>query len=208
MFGAMATPSEQKALAFLAMIVLLGGVVRVVRAGAPANASPAEQQAIARQAASADSAAATPKSRKARALRTPRPRKGSSEPTVVGGVASVPHGSGPSEAFTHDGFPPPSPRVDVDYRTNRSTGAPGVTGDLKGGRSLREPVDLDRATEREIDVLPWVGPALARRIVANRDSFGPYGSLEALGRVKGVGAATRKRLAALVTFSGSPSSRR
>jgi competence protein ComEA len=206
-FGAMATPSEQKALAFLAMIVLLGGAVRVVRAGAPANASPVEQQAIARQAASADSAAAAPKGRKARALRT-RPRKGTSEPTVVGGVASVPSGTASPEAFVHDGFPPPSPRIDVDYRTNRSSGAPGGNADARSGRPAREPVDLDRATEREIDVLPWVGPALARRIVANRDSFGPCGSLEALGRVKGIGAATRKRLAALVTFSGSPSSRR
>ena len=89
-FGAMATPSEQKALAFLAMVVLLGGVVRVVRAGAPASASAAEQQAIARQAASADSAAASPKSRKARALRSARPRKGASAPTVIGGVATVP----------------------------------------------------------------------------------------------------------------------
>ena len=110
----MATASEQKALAFLAMIVLLGGVVRVVRAGAPASASPAEQQAIARQAASADSAAAAPKGRKAHALRTARPRKGKSEPTVIGGVASVPAGSPPSVPFVHDGFPPPSPRIDVD----------------------------------------------------------------------------------------------
>ena len=203
----MATPSEQKALAFLAMIVLLGGVVRVVRAGAPADASSAEQQAIARQAASADSAAATPKSRKGHALRTARPRKGASRPTVVGGVSSVPPGPAPSETFVHDGFPPPSPRVDVDYRTNRSSGISGVSAAPSRGHSGREPVDLDRASEREIDVLPWVGPALARRIVANRDSFGPFGSLEALGRVKGVGAATRKRLASLVTFSGSPSSR-
>ena len=75
-------------------------------------------------------------------------------------------------------------------------------------RPQDEPVDLDRATEGEIEALPWVGPALARRIVANRDSFGPFGSLDALGRVKGMGAATRKRLAALVTVSGSPSSRR
>jgi competence protein ComEA len=207
-FGAMATPSEQKALAFVAMIVLLGGVVRVVRAGAPANASPVEQQAIARQAASADSAAAAPKSRKARTLRSARPRKGTSEPTVIGGVASVPSGTASPDAFAHDGFPPPSPRIDVDYRTNRSSGASGGKADPRGGRPGREPVDLDRATEREIDVLPWIGPALARRIVASRDSFGPFGSLEALGRVKGMGAATRKRLAALVTFSGSPSSRR
>lgn len=204
----MATASEQKALAFLAMIVLLGGVVRVVRAGAPANASAAEQQAIARQAASADSAAAAPKGRKGHALRTARPRKGKSEPTVIGGVASVPPGSPSAQPFVHDGFPPPGPRIDVDYRTNRSSGTSGVSADARSGRTSREPLDLDRATEHDIDALPWVGSALARRIVANRDSFGPFGSLEALGRVKGIGAATRKRLSALVTFSGGPSSRR
>jgi competence protein ComEA len=207
----MATPSEQKALAFLAMIVLLGGVVRVVRAGSPASPSASEQQAIARQAASADSAAASPKSRKTRSLRPARPRTGKSDPTVVGGVASVPPGSAPPpqpQLFTHDGFPPPSPRVDVDYRPNRSLGSAGVTSGPRAAGPAREPVDLDRATEPEIEALPWVGPALARRIVANRDSFGPFGSLEALERVKGVGAGTRKRLAALVTFSGGPSSRR
>jgi len=68
-------------------------------------------------------------------------------------------------------------------------------------------IDLDRASEREIDALPRVGPALARRLVANRDSFGAFGSLEALGRVRGFGPATRKRLSPLVTFSGGPSSR-
>ena len=203
----MATPSEQKALAFVAMIVLLGGVVRVVRAGAPASASSVEQQALARQAASADSAAEAPRSRKARTLRSARPRKGASVPTVVGGVASVPADSA-SPSLGNDGFPPPSPRIDVDYRTNRSTGFSGVRGESPSGRITREPVDLDRVTEREIDVLPWVGPAMAKRIVANRDSFGSFGSLDALGRVKGMGPATRKRLASLVTFSGSPSSRR
>jgi competence protein ComEA len=204
----MATPSEQKALAFLAMIVLLGGVVRVVRAGAPASATSTEQQAIARQATAADSAAAAPMSRKARVIRPARQRKGKSEPTVVGGVASVPPGSATADAFVHDGFPPPSPRIDVDYRTARPIGAATAAPERQGARSAGEPVDLDRATGPEIEALPWVGPALARRIVANRDSFGSFGSLEALGRVKGVGPGTRKRLAALVTFSGSASSRR
>ena len=204
----MATPSEQKALAFVAMIVLLGGVVRVVRAGGPPNASLVEQQALARQASSADSAAAAPKGRKTRAKGGGRLRKAPSEPTVIGGVASVPPGSPSPDGLSRDGFPPPSPRIDVDYRNNRPNLMSGVSPSRASGRTAREPVDLDRATAGEIDVLPWVGPALAGRIVANRDSFGPYGSLEALGRVKGVGSATRKRLAALVTFSGVPSSRR
>jgi len=204
----MATPSEQKALAFVAMIVLLGGVVRVVRAGAPPNASLVEQQALARQASSADSAAAAPRSRNARGKGGGRQRKSPSQPTVIGGVASVPPSAPSPDGLSRDGFPPPSPRIDVDYRTNRPSSASGVSGRPPSGRTVREPVDLDRATALEIDVLPWVGPALAGRIVANRDSFGPFGSLEGLGRVRGIGSATRKRLAALVTFSGVPSSRR
>lgn len=178
------TPSEQKALAFVAMIVLLGGVVRVVRAGAPPVPTSAEQQAIARQASAADSAREAPRVRKTRAPR----------------VTKAP--------VLQDGFPPPSPPIDLDFRPNRQTGISEVTGDAKAGAAGREPVDLDRASRREIERLPWVGPTLAGRIVASRDSFGAFGSLEALGRVRGVGSATRKRLAPLVTFSGSPSSRR
>jgi len=208
----MATPSEQKALAFVAMVVLLGGVVRVVRAGAPPSASTLEQQALTRQAVAAESASAgsnesRSKARKGRVLKVARSRAGASQPTVVGGVTSVPPGSAPGAGLSHHGFPPPGPRIDVDYRANHSSGFSEVTAGRQGAGVPRKPVDLDRATEREIEVLPWVGPALARRIVASRDSFGSFGSIEALGRVKGVGPATRKRLAALVTFSGAPSSR-
>jgi competence protein ComEA len=64
------------------------------------------------------------------------------------------------------------------------------------------PIDLDTATETEIQGLPRIGPSLAHRIVAHRDSAGPFGGLEALRRVRGVGAATLKLLAPLVTFSG------
>ena len=63
-------------------------------------------------------------------------------------------------------------------------------------------VDLDAAPEAEIQGLPRIGPALAHRIVANRDSVVPFGGLDALRRVRGVGAGTLKLLAPLVTFSG------
>src|SRR6195256_3456101 len=49
------------------------------------------------------------------------------------------------------------------------------------------PVDLDLATEKEIEGLRHIGPTLAKRIVADRDSFGPFGSMEGLKRVKGAG---------------------
>jgi competence protein ComEA len=65
-------------------------------------------------------------------------------------------------------------------------------------------VDVDRATAEQLDALPRVGPALAARIVADRDSLGPFGSLAGLGRVRGVGPAMLERLRAHVTFSGTP----
>src|SRR5438034_11742427 len=49
------------------------------------------------------------------------------------------------------------------------------------------PVDLDVATVKEIEALRHIGPTLAKRIVADRDSFGPFGSMDALQRVKGIG---------------------
>ncbi|MBA4072090.1 MAG: hypothetical protein C0497_09685 [Gemmatimonas sp.] len=63
-------------------------------------------------------------------------------------------------------------------------------------------IDLDFASATAIESLPRIGPALAARIVANRDSFGPFGSLDGLQRVKGVGAAMAKSLRERVTFSG------
>ncbi len=66
------------------------------------------------------------------------------------------------------------------------------------------PVDLDVAGEKEIESLRHVGPALAKRIVADRDSLGPFGSLEGLTRVKGIGPSMVEKLDSNVTFSLVP----
>jgi competence protein ComEA len=63
------------------------------------------------------------------------------------------------------------------------------------------PVDLDRASAAEIDALPGIGPALAARIVAHRDSAGSFGSMDAFCEVRGIGPALAKRLSPLVTFT-------
>jgi len=65
-------------------------------------------------------------------------------------------------------------------------------------------VDVDHATAQELQALPGIGPALAARIVAYRDSNGAFGSLARLQRVRGIGPAIVKRLDSLVTFSGVP----
>jgi DNA uptake protein ComE-like DNA-binding protein len=66
------------------------------------------------------------------------------------------------------------------------------------------PVDLDVANEKEIEALRHIGPALAKRIVADRDSLGPFGSMEGLSRVKGIGPSMVAKLDSTVTFSLLP----
>ena len=67
-----------------------------------------------------------------------------------------------------------------------------------------EHVDVDAAGADELAWLPRVGPKLARRIVEERDARGPFGSLEGLRRVSGIGPALLAGLARSAVFSGVP----
>jgi competence ComEA-like helix-hairpin-helix protein len=205
----MPTSSEQKALAFIAIVILLGGAVRVVRAGSASEPTMGEQQAIARQATAADSAASKRKAKGTKRTTSKRAVR-DTVPTTIGGVATVPPTfARPDRPYDHtpygaasgrNGFPPPDPRIDTDTRGLRAADPPATRKSAKG-KTPSGPVDLDTATEQEIEALPRIGPAVAKRIVANRDSLGPFTSLDGLKRVKGMGKATLETLAPLVTFS-------
>jgi DNA uptake protein ComE-like DNA-binding protein len=207
----MPTSSEQKALAFIAIVILLGGAVRVVRAGSASHATSGEQQAIARQATAADSAASKRKSKGSKRTTSKRAAHDTT-PTVVGGVATVPPTfARPDRPYDHtpygtpagrNGFPPPDARIDTDVRGMRPADPSPARKSAKSEKSSSGPIDLDTANQPEIESLPRIGPAFAKRIVANRDSLGPFGSLDGLKRVKGMGKATLATLAPLVTFSG------
>ena len=56
------------------------------------------------------------------------------------------------------------------------------------------PLDVNLASAAELERLPGVGPALAARIVEARTRDGPFGSVDDLLRVRGVGGATLERL--------------
>lgn len=66
-----------------------------------------------------------------------------------------------------------------------------------------EQIDADRATAQELTRLPRVGLALARRIVADRDSQGSFGSLEGLDRVSGIGPGLLRVVGPYLSFSGA-----
>ncbi len=71
-----------------------------------------------------------------------------------------------------------------------------VPAERPGARALREGerIRLDRATVEDLELLPGIGPSIARRIVESRESEGPFPTVDALDRVKGIGPRTVERL--------------
>lgn len=55
-------------------------------------------------------------------------------------------------------------------------------------------IDLNEATEAELTLLKGIGPALARRIIEDRQLNGPFKNLDALQRVPGIGPRTLEGL--------------
>jgi competence protein ComEA len=50
-------------------------------------------------------------------------------------------------------------------------------------------IDLDSADEDTLALLPGIGPALAGRIVEDRNRLGAFGGIAGLQRVRGIGPA-------------------
>jgi competence protein ComEA len=77
----------------------------------------------------------------------------------------------------------------------RSPPAP-VTTTPAAVRALRDGqrIDLNRARAADLELLPGIGPSLARRIVDDREAHGAFATLDALLRVRGVGPRTLARL--------------
>ncbi len=59
---------------------------------------------------------------------------------------------------------------------------------------LGAPVDLNRASVGDLELLPYVSPALAAQIVETRKRRGPFDSVDDLLKVKGIGPATMEKL--------------
>ncbi|MEX2209450.1 MAG: ComEA family DNA-binding protein [Patescibacteria group bacterium] len=60
-------------------------------------------------------------------------------------------------------------------------------------------VNLNTATLEELDTLPGVGEATAEKIIDYRDAFGPFGSVDELLEVSGIGEAKLEKLRERVT---------
>ena len=92
-------------------------------------------------------------------------------------------------------------RVQVPHQgevlPSTATGAPPPRR-AGSGATPAAPVDLNTASEADLDALPGVGPTTARAIVAYREAHGPFQQVDDLTDVQGIGPARLDALRELV----------
>lgn len=77
---------------------------------------------------------------------------------------------------------------------------PGTMQALRSGPKIApgEPIDLNLATVQQLQTLPGIGPALAERIIADRQEHGNFKTVNDLTRIRGIKAKTVEKLAPFV----------
>jgi competence protein ComEA len=61
------------------------------------------------------------------------------------------------------------------------------------------PININTATQAELETLPHIGPAIAARIVDYREKNGPFTKIEDIKKVSGIGPATFDDIKDLIT---------
>jgi len=80
-----------------------------------------------------------------------------------------------------------------------------LAGSLLFGTAIAQPpVNINTATQAELQALPGIGPAKAQAIIDHRTKQGPFKSLADLDKVKGFGKATIDKLAPRLTVGTPP----
>ncbi len=70
----------------------------------------------------------------------------------------------------------------------------------------QEKLDLNTATQEELDALPGIGPVKAEAILQYREESGPFRTVEEIMEVEGIGEKTLEQLRPYITVEGEPSS--
>jgi len=122
---------------------------------------------------------------------------------VTPGVVRLPAGSRVLDAVAAAGGVRPGKSAGVNLARQLVDGdqiVVGQTAASSGSAVVGGKLNLNRATEKELEDLPGVGPVLAQRILDYRTAHGSFHSLKDLDAVSGVGPAMLANLKDAVSF--------
>ena len=70
----------------------------------------------------------------------------------------------------------------------------GYRAALTATQESQRPIDVNTASEEELELIPGIGPAMAQRIITWREEHGPFERVEDLLNVRGIGVKTLEKL--------------
>ncbi len=95
------------------------------------------------------------------------------------------------------------PTVDEGAPTPPPVSAPAATADLgasrMGGVTIGGLIDINLATQADLEMLPGIGPTMAANIIAHREANGPFVTIEAIMDVPGIGEGKFAAMKDLIT---------
>ena len=68
------------------------------------------------------------------------------------------------------------------------------------GKNAERQINLNTASEKELQELPGIGPAMSARIIEYRETNGPFQKIEDIKKVRGIGNAKFEKLKDQVTI--------
>lgn len=124
----------------------------------------------------------------------------------AGGTARLSAPRPPEAQWQHSGAAADTSRGEADAGAVRREAERAAARERVRAQPLAagEKIDPNRADADQLDRLPRVGPALARRMVAWREEHGPFRSLASLDSVPGVGPSMLAALAPLLALPAAP----
>lgn len=72
--------------------------------------------------------------------------------------------------------------------------------DTQSGKTANGQINLNTASEKELQELPGIGPAMSARIIEYRETNGPFQSIDDVKKVRGIGNAKFEKMKDKVTI--------